>query len=186
MKRRGFTLVEICAVVAIMGLLAMAAVLSLAYSIRIHRLEDVCQELSHADALVRSAARQSGSPGRLVFDLDQRLVSWQTDDKALPAVLVRLAADDAVALREAELQSSSGQVVVDCSADGYSPDYALTLNRPGESPRWMIVSGLSGQVTWTTDEKRADAIFQTLARRGLAGAELPAAPAAPAAGTDAH
>ncbi len=55
MRKSGFTLIELSAVLAIMGLLAAACVLSLIPTAREHQFDALCKELAFADAQVRSA-----------------------------------------------------------------------------------------------------------------------------------
>src|SRR6202034_4043022 len=73
----GFTLIEVAAVILVMGILAAAAVLSLAHVVTQHRIESPCQQLEEADRLMRSAARQSGQTQLLVFDLESNVILWQ-------------------------------------------------------------------------------------------------------------
>jgi prepilin-type N-terminal cleavage/methylation domain-containing protein len=162
MKRHGFTLIEIAAVLTIMGMLSAATILSLAHTARVHRFDAECEELAHADYWARSVARQSGRAYELNFDLDHATVGWQAPGDEDPTTLVRLADSDELIMRTADQQFSNGKTAIDCSPIGYSQSYALRLSRGNEN-RWMIVAGLSGKVFWTNDEKQVDAIFNALA-----------------------
>ena len=172
--RTGFTLIEIAAVIAVMGILAGAAVLSLAHTVSQRRFESVCQQLEEADRLVRSAARRSGQVQELIFDLDNHAVLWRTSTATLPSpvqappyaedfkltALLRLTDTDELVIRTREQCSDSGQVAIGYCAMGYSPSYSLELRR-GKQRRWMIVSGLSGQTCGINDEQ-TQTIFKSL------------------------
>jgi prepilin-type N-terminal cleavage/methylation domain-containing protein len=174
MMRRGFTLIEMIAVVAITALLAASVVLTLAHMAGQHRYESVCRELEQADATIRSAARQGRHGQELVYDLDNNAVLWQQSANST-TTLVRLPPQISLQLRTADEQLSRGRVEIACSEAGLSQSYALCLEQ-GNVDHWMIVAGLSGQVFWTDDDRQVDTIFRSLQARGL---EAPA-------GADAH
>jgi prepilin-type N-terminal cleavage/methylation domain-containing protein len=167
MRRRGFTLIELALVIAIIALMASAAVLSPIHTAGKHRFETLCQELARADGVVRSAARQGGNVQRLVYDLDSHELLWQTTDNTDPAPLVRLDGVGEMELRTAESVTSSGQVQIECSPAGYSQSYAIRLQAVGHTPQWMVVSGLTGSIAWINDETQVDAIFQSLAAHAM-------------------
>ena len=175
MKRFGFTLIEIIAVIAIMAILSGAAVLSLAHTASQHSFEAVQQELQQIDSLARSAARQGGHAQQIVFDLNNNAILWPQSDTGTPLTMMRLPEADQLQVRTADDTISRGQVPIDYSPLGYSQTYALGLTRKDRSD-WMIVAGLSGGVFWTTSNDHVDAIFQSLEMKGLDAAN----------GNDAH
>ena len=169
MKTSGFTLIEVVAVLPIMGLLTAAAVLSLAHTAGVHGFDAVCHELQQADALARSAARQSGRSVHLVYDLDESTILWQAADDLKPAALVHLRTGDEMQVRLSDRTSASGQIAIECSPAGYSQSYAVRLERASQEARWMVVAGLSGRIFWSNDDKQVDAIFRSLSSGGPAG-----------------
>jgi prepilin-type N-terminal cleavage/methylation domain-containing protein len=166
--RRGFTLIEMTVVIAIIGMLSVAAVLSLAHTSGRHRFDAMCQQIQQADGLVRSAARQSGNAQKLIFDLDRRQVLWESSEGDSPTRLVAIAGDDSLELQTAETAFSQGQITIDCSPNGYSQSYGLSLGSKNQATRWMVIAGLSGQIIWTNDELEMHTILKSLASRGLA------------------
>jgi type II secretory pathway pseudopilin PulG len=175
MKKASFTLIEIAAVLMIIGLLTGTALLCLAHIADERGFETTCQELAQADLLARSAARQSGQLEHLIYDLDEGEVLWQSLSDAKPAMLMKLNNGDTIQLRTSDRLISSGQLTIDCSPSGYSQSYALCLSRSGLQ-RWMITAGLSGRIFWTNDDKQVDAVFQSLAVKGLQAGSVEAAP----------
>jgi prepilin-type N-terminal cleavage/methylation domain-containing protein len=163
--RHGFTLIEIVAVVAVMGILAGISVLTLSHVARQERRRNLAQELQEADALVRSAGRQSGKVQRLVFDLNRNELLWRGDGKDEPTELVRLPEDWPVSVQTVKEKITTGQIVMDYSRAGYTQTFALDLGSAAEASglhRWMIVAGLSGSIDWTNDEKQVEILFKTL------------------------
>ncbi len=162
-RQRSFTLIELAAVILVMALLAGAAVLTLAHTTSQRRLEDVCDQFMRADALARSAARQANTSEQLIYDLDQQMVLWQNTPEQKPIVLAHWDAKDELEARMGKQTFSSGQVTIEYSADGFSPNYALSVSRPDQPTRYVVVAGITGRCLCTEDNKRVDAIFQSLA-----------------------
>jgi type II secretion system protein H len=179
--RCGFTLIEVTVVIAIMGMLAASAVLSLAHTSGQHRFDALCQQIQQADGLARCSARQSGNAQHLIFDLDRGEIFWESKGGDSPTRLVKIASEDSLELRTSEKEFSQGQVTIDCSPNGYSQSYVLCLSSKNRDPKWMVVAGLSGRVVWTNDETEMQAILKSLAGRSLAAGRPTAS-----SGADAH
>jgi prepilin-type N-terminal cleavage/methylation domain-containing protein len=163
MRMTGFTFIEITAVIAIIGLLAAAAVLSLAHSASKERFESLCAQMQQTDMLVRSAARRSGQTQRLVYDIAHDRIVWPAQNRAAATTMILLPENDVLSIRTVDQAEALGQVEIDFSPGGYSPSYAAKLEVPGSGTgRWMVVAGASGQIFWTEDEKQVETIFQWL------------------------
>lgn len=160
MNPKGFTLIELTAVILIMGLLAAGAVLSLAHTASNQCSRSLPELLRQADALVRSAARQSGCRQQIIFDLDDQKVFWQTNPAGDKVCLIRLGATDSLAVWTTDREISSGQVTIDYSTGGRTPTYALHLTSSEDSPKWMVIAGFTGKVFTTDDEKEFETILQ--------------------------
>src|SRR5256885_7110087 len=68
-RSRGFTLIEMMAVVIIMALLATGAALSFARPMRVARARDALHQVRSLDASARQFARRFGRPIEIGFDL---------------------------------------------------------------------------------------------------------------------
>jgi prepilin-type N-terminal cleavage/methylation domain-containing protein len=166
MRRVGFTLIELSVVIAVMGLLAAAAVLSLIPAARQHQFDALRKEMEFADSQVRAAARRSGTAEHLIIDLNENVIWEKTRDGQ--TALVRLPQDwQLKVLTPRGGADDSGQVQINYSAGGFSQTYAISLPGKNEDD-WMIVPGLSGRIFWTKDEKQVQSIFETLAPPSLA------------------
>ena len=166
MRRIGFTLIEIMAVISIMGLLCAAVMLSLMHTAGKHRFEALCQQLERTDELVRSAARQSGHENQLIYDLDDGRLSWQATQNGVVTPMLSFDRNALQALRTEDQQNLSGQVLIKFSTSGQSPSYALCMSEGGRR-HWMIFAGLSGQIEWTDNEEQVDTIFKSVAADDL-------------------
>jgi prepilin-type N-terminal cleavage/methylation domain-containing protein len=187
-KRFGFTLIEITAVIFIMGLLAAAAVLSLAHTAGRARIESTRRELEQADAMVRSAARQSGHDQHLVFDLIHEEVVWQTGDDAGGVTMLQLPYNDSLTVRADDQTTDYGKVQIDFSPSGYSRTYAVKLEHDDADSPWMLVAGMTGQIVWIEHDEQLGNIFKALDTGGLDASQDSNGPVAPdgIAGPDTH
>ena len=172
-RNNAFTLIELAAVLLVMALLAGAAVLALAHTINPRTLEDIYDQVARSDALVRSAARQAGSKQWIIYDLDDHTMQWQTATDQKPMMLMHCGTDSEMEVQTSTQNFFSGQVTIEYSARGYTPSYAVGIQRPNESKRWMIFAGITGGLLRTGDEKRVEAVMQSLSSdRPVKGQDL--------------
>lgn len=54
---------------------------------------------------------------------------------------------------------------INVSASGYSQTYALRLIGPDDKLRWLVITGLTGDVIKVNDDSDIDTIFEMLSRR---------------------
>ncbi len=159
MRSPAFTLVELAAVILILGIVAGAVALRLNDPLRRAGIEGVLTEFEGFNHLARTAAREQDRPLRMVFDLDAGAVR-RTDERGRSAG-TEIALPDGYHLARlvvAGKESYSGRVSVTCSRQGLTPTYAIQVEAPGKVRTWLLVAGLSGQAMRTSDE---DAIRET-------------------------
>ncbi len=155
-RTAAFTLIELTAVLVLMAVLAGAAAVMLAGPRHRAAAADAVGQVAFADAQVRQAAVNGDRPVSLVIDLAAGRLSRAEGDAAavtladLPAgvrVARVMVGDDVV---------DAGQVRLAVSAAGRGRSYAVGLSTPA-GPRWLVVAGLTGQVTSAADAAAADA-----------------------------
>lgn len=191
-RRGGFTLIEVMAVVVLIGLLAGATAWSMAGTVQRATRQETVDKLAHADATARMSARRLGSAS-LRIDLDtQRLWVVTPDletDQPRPGHVVKLPPNYRVAsvawvdpvtrgramARGYEVRvRTQGQVELAVSSAGLGRSYVLEVVGPGtdpddasravrDRPSWVLVSGLSGQVTVHDEQERIDKLLELLA-----------------------
>jgi prepilin-type N-terminal cleavage/methylation domain-containing protein len=160
--RRGFTLIELTACLALSAIVAALAVVSLHAMARPAQMKAVCARIAAFDAATRRIAREVGKP--LVIEVAQQdgasLFSPDSDDRAplhLPdGYQVESLALDGATGDEGELRYAS---------DGRSATYAITLQGPGGEKHWMLFSGLTGQVIQGDDPENCHEMLSALAGR---------------------
>jgi prepilin-type N-terminal cleavage/methylation domain-containing protein len=193
-RRRAFTLIEVMAVVMILGLLVGATVWLMVDDARRASRADAVGRLAQADRLARLAAKRLGAPCVLRCDLDaqrvRRIVRAEGGREEVSHA-VRLPPGCRIAeitLPEGPRRSTrarrtragrtvdAGAVDIAYSTAGRSPTYALRLvcedgrgrrtDAEGEehADGWLVVAGLTGQVMVVQDEEEIDNLFRTLAR----------------------
>jgi len=189
----GFTLIEVMAVVALIGLLAAATAWSLADDAQRATHDDVIDRLTYTDELARAAARRMG-PRTLHIDLEHQRVWVQgsNDSSGRPESSHALAMPSGFRIEQVlwldptsesinlnnkreTIVESAGEVQIPISSEGISRTYAIKLNGPtpaGERvsnneetklDTWLLFSGMTGQVTSDLNEYEIQTILAMLA-----------------------
>jgi prepilin-type N-terminal cleavage/methylation domain-containing protein len=188
MRRDGFTLIEIVAVVVLLGLLAGAAGWLMLNDARQSSEIEARNRIVHADRMARLAARRLGSECVLRYDLERdrlrRYVPAQGEhgNADFKVQLPRGCRIDRIVLPQRFIGRKfvganvvSGSVEIPYSTTGRSMSYAVrlaTTGRVAEDARgreageqvWLVFSGLTGQMTIHHDEQEINNLFAMLAR----------------------
>lgn len=164
MFRGGFSLVEVVAVVVLMGLLATVVAVSLGDLRRQARLEEMIERVQLMDAAMRAHARRFNAPQRLVVDLDAGELRREAaaDGEALGRSLRLPGPVHLTALRTAGGRFTERSVAVPCSGQGRTPSYALTLAGPDGGQRQILFIGTTGRAVRPAEGATVDAMFQSL------------------------
>ena len=198
MPHRAFTLIELMAVIVLLGLLAGAAAWSLAGGARRAGAADTVERIGRADQAARLAARRTPGRSALRIDLDdQTLTRVTADDRGrtieeshpiTPPAGFRIdglliAGNDPAppsgsrTATARPLTIHSGSFEIPFSTDSRSPTYALHLtmtdpprpssgdNRTEPARRYLLVAGLTGQVTEIHEQETLDILLQAVASR---------------------
>jgi prepilin-type N-terminal cleavage/methylation domain-containing protein len=175
---RAFTLIEVMIVVLLMGLIAGATAWSLAETARHKTRENAVGLIAQADHMARTIARRMPQPCALRFDLDQQHIvrvqarrggPTQSHRVSLGASqrfdrLVRVAPPGARQQRAGVQWLEAGAAEIAYSTRGRSESFALRLAGPDDrEPSWLIVCGLTGQVTFDHDHEDVQETFALLA-----------------------
>ncbi len=160
-RRSGFTLVELMAVMVVLGLLASVTVWTVSGQIAMARNQLALDQLTLADRQLRDHARRVARPMDLIFDLDHgRLYrapggvtspdKWATLEGSLPLQDIR----------QSGQKYSARQVAVRFRGDGTSTSYAVRLKAPkkGESA-WILFVGRTGQRVIVTEERSLESLL---------------------------
>lgn len=187
MMRRSaaFTLIEMMAVIVLIALLAGAVAWSMTGELRRSTREDVIGELRQYDQMARLTGKRLGRPCSLVFDLDQQRVrrvvdpaSTAAETAAVYALPEGVAVDRLVVADLAEARGrgddrgtavqrhNTGEVSIDFGTAGRGASYAVRL-ADTDSRRWLVFSGMTGQMMRVEDDQTIDNLFASLEGGGL-------------------
>lgn len=161
-RRDGFTLIEVTAVVLIMGVMAGLAGMSLLGALDQATLDDVAARIVAADTLTRQRAMRSGQPIYLHFITEQHeLHCRQGEARSTPVAhwpakysveLIMLATDE-------------GDIRINRS--GRSGSYIVRVSDPSQRSRWIVVCGLTGERGVFADEQAVRDIQAIWAQKRL-------------------
>ena len=173
-RRRGFTLVELTAVLLLAALIATGVTVSLKGARRDTLLDDAVLRWKAYDEATRAQARRSGGPLRLRIGIDagraRRLAA--DDNRPLGGTLDFPPGPDGVRIERVLTpadDAGGGDVDVRVSARGYSPPYAVLLGGPGGRRQWVLFAGLTGEASLGHDDRQ---VLDTI-RLAAAGGDDP-------------
>ena len=175
MRPRAFTLIEVIAVVMLLGLLTGATAWVMTEDAQRSSTEAVIGQIAHLDRMARFTARRLGRPGVLQFDLDAQQVrrlhagGGESGRQILHTLKLpgehridQIVASMGFAATGRMESANAGAFDVPYSTDGRSSSYAVRLVSTG-GDRWMVFAGTTGQVTFIDDERKVNNLFAMLA-----------------------
>lgn len=166
-RARGFTLLELLAAVAVMGLIVGMTAWSLTGRLTGARMEEVIGQVAAMDGWARQAARNSGRAVRLVFDLRAGTVA-RADREGMLSSQYRLPAGySLLGLVRADAPRPDGERAVEFAAGGWSASYAVQLSGPGGRECWVLFAGWTGDRRVFDDDDQVQETFRAVA--GAAG-----------------
>ena len=139
--RAAFTLIELLAVIAILGMFASVATVVVRGSISVARQQLEWQRLQSMDVTLRAQCRRLNKTATLQVDLDTG--TWERHMAGLqPLRLAETSSLDGIANLGQVMRS--GRATLFYRADGTSDSYAIRL-AADETHEWRLVCGGSGQ-----------------------------------------
>lgn len=127
------------------------------------RLADLVDRIGEFDHLARVYARRQDRPVRIVVELDAgRLRRMDAAEaETLGEELVLPEGCRIVRLRVGDRTAWGHSVSITCSRRGLTPTWAMLLEDRAGRRRWVLLAGLSGQMT-ATDDEGENATTQTI------------------------
>lgn len=165
MNARGFSLIEITAVLLILSIAAGAVALKSHVAIRKARMRDAAERVVDFDHLTRVYARRQDKPVRLLVDLSAGRISrtGRSGQDVLGAALDLPAGCTIMSLVLGEKSFTVGSVAIGVSRHGLSSTYALLLRDGAGREQWILFAGMTGEVLWPEDENELRQIVSALA-----------------------
>lgn len=146
-RKRGFSLVELTAVMALLAVLAASATLQYQSVLARSRMEDALGRLEQLDRQARAYA--SGHAESLVLGLDLSAGRLWCQDASGRDMPWGVDLPENLRLAQAVLASgpfSSGTASIPVSPQGISRSYAVCLEARNGRRQWIAIAGLTGQI----------------------------------------
>ncbi len=169
--RTGFTLIELTVVILIMAIIAAAVAINLSHPLAGAKFKDV---LIGIDGFLNFAANYAvnhSRPVRIVIDIDNNSI-MQKDEEDSPRLNKKIDFPDEFKIERVigeNFDVSSGNIGIDYSPKGLSPSYAIMIAGKDKIPRWLLITGLTGQIITFDNETEIQNIFASLRQGRNAG-----------------
>lgn len=146
---RGFTLIEVMIVLALMGILTAVVGVSLAGVKDRAELDDWVNRIASIDADMRRHAATFAKAQGLLINVQGSRLSRVIDkqNKPLASPLVMPHTMRLTHVLTAVRRETGGELLMPCSSEGRTRSYALRIEDHKGSSRWLLVVGLSGQTS---------------------------------------
>ena len=156
--RAAFTLVEVVAVLVILGIIASGTVWSLGPHVRMLRLNAALDRIEAFDRRVRILARRHRQPLGLTISASKGTLSVPNPKVNLPSMQlgdgIRI---DRVRSRRGDRRF--GDTTIGIASNGRSEAYAIRLSTSDDRHVWCAVLGSTGQAVRLTKEGDVNALF---------------------------
>jgi len=143
--RRAFSMLELIAVVVMIGLISAMAMLSVGGQLDQVRLNRASQSIANADRKEREASRQSPTPGGLSIDRVKQRLRFSNSKHTL-SLDARLKLGEIIV---SPVSMDRGSITF--AQSGQSPTYAIEMKSRRGASQWIVIVGMTGQ-TWLTDD----------------------------------
>ena len=168
-KHFGLTLLELLVVIVILGLVTATVTVRLTASLGPAALEQSVAQFGFADKQLRGGARHTARHSRLELEIGASQLVCRFDATAADAGVNR-ALSNGVRITKylsANQELTYGTAAVQYDDRGASESFAIELTAAGDRRRWLLVTGLTGQITEVNNESAAREILQQIAPPGL-------------------
>jgi prepilin-type N-terminal cleavage/methylation domain-containing protein len=161
--RSAFTLIELMAVLVLVGLVSASAMLRFGGTTRRAQFEWSLERVMAADRLIRTHAMTCGQPGHLEFEIGTGRLERVFGAKRNVSSYVELGARmHIVRFLAAQRHAETGKVEVPYDPYGHSETFALEIEGPGERTAWILFVGLSGQTRRLEDRRDVERILELI------------------------
>jgi prepilin-type N-terminal cleavage/methylation domain-containing protein len=168
-RRRAFTLVETMVAVIILGLLAAAVTWSFRAPLRRARMAEAIEQVKYLDASSRAFARRFGRNVEIVYDVSEGTLERRENGRPDATFRTAIASPFRIqAVRTRGRTEEYAEAAIAVSPLGISQTYAVKLAGP-EAQRWLVVTGLGGEILTLADDAQVEAIFAKIAPSPLGG-----------------
>lgn len=136
--RRAFSMLELIAVVVLLGLISSLGIVSITGQLDQARLIHASQAIAEADRKERIASRLSPVPGGMTIEKSKNQLRYRNSFKTI-------ALGKSVKIAEVVLGSFATDKNVLFSQSGQSATYAIRLESRRGANLWIVIVGMTGQ-----------------------------------------
>ena len=148
-QRPGFTLIEVIAVVVILGMLVGIATMNLPGHVNRAKLIQAVGLLEEADRFARTIARKEHMPLEMTLNRKSRTIRVRSIDASASKPISRLwkfpSGITVNGIRDSQGSNASNEKQIVISANGTSTVYAIGLAGTNRKASWLVTLGFSGQ-----------------------------------------
>lgn len=152
-RSSAFTLVEIVAVLLLVGLLTAIVTTSLSAMVKTESLESCMTELTYWDHLARQDAIRTGRGVSLVYDVPHQTITIQDRDTRKPIRQTHLNWRWALAEVKNQAQNTNE---IKFNSHGFTQPYAVKFSKPDMADQWLLMLGLTGESVVINQEEIGD------------------------------
>jgi prepilin-type N-terminal cleavage/methylation domain-containing protein len=163
LKRHAFTLIEVIAVVVILGMLVGVASMNLRGHLNRIKMIQAVGLLEEADRFARSIARKEHLPLEMTFNRKSSTIRVRSAAGSASKPISRLwklpTGITISKIRDAQGSNESHEKQIVISANGTSMMYAIGLVGTNRSATWLVMLGFSGQLVRMENDADVAAMF---------------------------
>ncbi|MBI1368403.1 MAG: prepilin-type N-terminal cleavage/methylation domain-containing protein [Planctomycetes bacterium] len=162
MHRRAFSLIEVMTVLVIIAITAAAVMMRPMGWFTAAKLDDAIGRVTFMDQMTRQAARRSGKAFEVTFDLREGAIERrEIGEGAISAGSHRVALPDGYVMRKV-IVNGDNAVTVRYTSDGDADSFAIEIAGSDGISTWVLIAGLSGQVTRMAHEQEVTHVLASL------------------------
>ena len=162
-RRSAFTLIELMAVLVLVGLVSATAMLRFGGTTRRAQFEWSLERVMATDRLLRTHSVSCGQPSRLEFEIGTGRLERVFGDKRNVSSFVKLGAQTRIVrFLASRRHAETGKVEVPYDPYGHSETFALEILGPGDRSAWVLFAGLSGQIRRLEDRRDVERILELI------------------------
>jgi type II secretion system protein H len=162
-RRSGFTLIELMAVLVLMGLISATAVLRFSGTTRRAQFEWSLERAMAADRRMRTHSGTCGRPASLAFEIGSGRLECAFGSQREATSNVELGARTHITrFLTARRHVETGKVEIPYDPYGHSETFAIEIEGPGDRSTWILFAGLTGQTRRLEDRRDVEHVLETL------------------------
>ncbi len=163
MRGRGFSLLELMAVLLIMAIVAAAVTLRMQGPLRQSQTAEVIDRIRAFDEITRTYARQQDQTLQVMVDMSaNKLGRTNSAGQAVGAGLELPKGCSFNSVSLATDRAHGGKALLVCGNTGYTPTYCLEVQDAQRQRHWLLFAGLSGEMKVYESQNAAQQVLAAL------------------------